>query len=259
MNKLIQILLFGIFSSNYLQSEIVLDRFTEDKYKPIVFLGIGGNFGHNADEFIKLYELGFGGNKQEFSNTPNFSIQFKTWLSQKMRTGVSLNYSKIEYFDEFWTVGRYITRNHTNELSFKRLPIIIKFEFIPYDKQFRSYAGVGFGAMLQQIKWHETIRSTFELDKRRSATHFDEFEVSPCVNIYSGLELGFDEYPESYFLGSLIFEIDYSYFPKKIDIFRKARQVLDVPNSALNKEVSIFENYFSFTVGISFNLLNITK
>lgn len=258
MNKFIPILII-LFSLNHLHSQIILDRFTEDKYKPIIFLGIGSNFGHNADDFIKLYQLGFGGNKQEFTNTPNFSVQFKTWLSKKLRAGVMVNYSDINYFDEFWTIGRYITRNHTNEISFRRIPIIFKLELIPYDKQFRSYVGVGMGAMLQQIKWHETIRSTFELDRRRSANLYNELEFSPGANIYSGLELGFDEYPESFFLGSLIFELNYSYFPKKIDIFKKARQVLDEPNVLLNKKVSIFESYFSFSVGISFNLLNISN
>lgn len=248
---------FSLITKSY--SQIILDRFSEDKYKPIIFLGLGSPFGHNADKFINLYQKGFGGNKQEFSTTPQISVEYKSWILPKMRLGLSTAYHNISYFDEFWTSGAYITRNHTNEIEFHRLPFLLKVEFIPYNKQFRSYVGLGIGALLQKIRWKETVRSTFNLDKRKNAVLFDETTPIPGINLYSGLELGFDEYPESFFLGSLIFQVDYSYFPNKIDIFKKARSVLDEPNNLLNQKVPVFANYFNFTVGISFNLLNVLK
>ncbi|GEM_PF-2426519 len=259
MNKLFVIYCLLLFTATHVKSEIVLDRFTEDKFKPIIFVGIGWDLGQNADKFIELYSKGFGGNKQEFSASPTVLVEYKSWIMSKMRLAIASSFVKYSFFDEFWTLGTYITRSHTNEISFNRVPIMLKVEFIPHDKQFRSYAGAGVGVLLQHTKWRETIRSSFALDKRVSSTHYNELGIIHGLNIYSGLELGFDEYPESFFLGSLIFQLDYCYFPKKMDIFKNAKKVLDEPSPLLNRKVRIFESYFNFSVGLSFNLLNISK
>lgn len=237
----------------------MLDRFTEDKFKPIIFAGIGWDLGQNADKFLELYSKGFGGNVLDFSTSPTVLLEYKSWIMRKMRLAIASSFVNYSYFDEFWTLGTYITRSHTNEISFNRVPIMLKVEFIPHDKQFRSYAGAGVGVLLQHTKWRETIRSNFALDKRVSSTLYDELEAFPGIIFYSGLELGFDEYPESFFLGSLIFQLDYCYFPNKMDIFKKARKVVDEPTPLLNRKIRIFESYFSFAVGLSFNLLNISK
>ncbi|MEJ5245771.1 MAG: hypothetical protein WHV28_08710 [Bacteroidota bacterium] len=259
MKKLLIIFCFIICSVSQSNSEIVLDRFTEDKFKPIIFAGIGWDLGQNADKFIELYNKGFGGNVQDFSASPTILIEYKSWIMPKLRLAIASSFVNYSYFDEFWTLGTYITRSHTNEISFNRIPILLKVEFIPHDKQFRSYAGAGVGALFQQTRWRETIRSNYALDKRVSSTLYNELEVIPGLNVYSGLELGFDEYPESFFLGSLIFQLDYCYFPKKMDIFKQAKKVLDEPSPMLNRKIRIFDSYFSFAVGLSFNLLNISK
>ncbi len=255
MKHFITLLFTAILAFSNLHSEIVLDRFEEYKFKPIVTFGVGFPFGQGASDFFKIFQSEIGGNSDKFSSTPSGNVVFKSWISRNSRIGISASYHKINVFDDYYVIGEYLTRNHINEINIGTIPLIAKWEYIPYDKQFRSYVGAGLGLVASQITWKERVQSTFPLDSRKGGVHFDELSISPAIELYSGIELGFDEYPESLFLGSIIFELDYKYSPQSVDIFKNIKTQINDYSPKLDKKVSMFSGYFTFSVALSFNLL----
>lgn len=246
-----------LFAGANLHSEIILDRFEEYKFKPIMVFSVGFPFGQSADDFFKLYKSEFGSTQEQnkFTTTPSGNIAFKTWIVRDYRLGVSAGYHNINIFDDYYIVGEFLTRNHSNEIDFYTIPLLVKGEYIPYDKQFRSYVGAGLGLTMSNIRWKERVISSYPLDPRKSGVHFNEMVLSPTFELYSGIELGFDEYPESKFLGSIVFELDYRYSPQNVDIFKNAKKQLKEYSPKLDDKIAMFSGYFTFTVGLSFNLL----
>lgn len=236
--------------------EIVLDRFEEYKFKPILYFTIGFPFGFSSNEFFDAYQSGMSGNEDYANHSPSLAVGYKTWVSNKIRLGLTANFINSEFFDNFYTGGANLQRFHSHTLYFRTLPVIASVEYMPYDKQFRSYIGAGVGTTMSNIFWRETIRSSYNLDKRKGGILYDKVEFHPAARIYSGIELGFDEFPESLFLGSIIFEFSYTYQYRKLDIFEKVRPQLSKPAEELDNRFLIFPSYFTFNLSLSLNLLS---
>ncbi len=254
MVKKIIYLIVALFCWQSLESQIVLDKYSEFKYKPILIVGMGFPFSSSSDEFVNLYKNEIGGNDVLLSSAPNLSINYKTWMTEDLRMGISANFANSSFFDSFWEVGANITRNLTQDLKINSFPVLVLAEFMPYDKQFRSYIGGGLGANLSNIVWKEIVSSTYSKDKRITGDRYSAWSVSPQMRIYSGIELGFDEYPNSKFLGSIVFEFDYNYSFRYIDIFKGIKKHLENYSSKLDDKIIFYPASFVFTVALSFNL-----
>jgi len=254
MRNIVFIIVILLISTE-LQSQIVLDKFTESRFKPILSFNIGFPFGFSSDEFFKIYREKFEGKQRYTRHSPTIAIGYKTWITRNVRLGLSANFLRSTFYDYYYTGGLNYSRNHNQEFLFQTIPIILSGELIPYDKQFRSYIGGGIGLNANHIHWKERVNSTFPLDLRKGGVHYSEASIAPAFRIFSGLELGFDEFPESEFLGSIIFEFQYTYSPRKVDLFKNVKKQFIEPLDRLDKKLIIFPGFFCFQIGLSFNLL----
>ena len=234
--------------------QIVLDRFTESQYKPILSVNLGFPFGFASEDFFSIYRNELDGKNEYTRHSPTISIVYKTWLTPNFRMGLSANILRSTFSDYYYTSGANFSRNHTQEIVTQTLPIILSGELIPYDKQFRSYIGGGVGINVSNINWEERVNSTYQLDKRKGGLHYSETSLVPAFRMFSGLELGFDEFPESEFLGSIIFELQYTYSFRNPNLFKSIKNQLIEPSEVLNKRIKFLPGYFSFHLGLSLNL-----
>lgn len=236
-------------------AKIVLDRFEEDRFKPIVFFGGGFPFGASSDDFFEIFHSEIGGKENYAKHSPAANLGFKAWLTRNIRIGSNASFIHSRFYQDYYTEGEFISRSHNHSILIQTIPILLSGEFIPYDKQFRSYIGAAVGITASHIFWDEKIRSTYHLDTRKSSVQFNEAMLSPAFRVFSGIELGFDEYPESQFLGSVIFEFNYTYSNRNVDIFKKIKKQMKDYSSSLDKKVMLFPGYFTFNMALSFNLL----
>jgi hypothetical protein len=88
---------------------------------------------------------------------------------------------------------------------------------------------------------------------RKGGNHYDNNIFTPAFRILTGVELGFDKFEYSKFLGSLILEIRYSYMFRNIDIFSKIKNQFRVYPDSWNHSFSIAPGNLELNLGISFN------
>lgn len=239
----------------------VLSQFDDNTYSPIIYASFGFPFAVSSKDFEDAYNKYLKGGTLDFHPSNQYGVGIKFWISEKHRIGLNASFLNIDFWDEYYIKGQvaHIYRYISNSFDANLIPIFATYDFIPYDKQFRSYIGGGLGLTIAGVKWFENVYSTYEYEKRKSGNIFKETIISPSVKIHAGVELGFDKNPSKKFLGSFFFEFDYYYSLRKVDIFRNLEsKILDFPEE-LKENYELLPGQLSLNLGLTFNLTSVQK
>jgi hypothetical protein len=207
--NLVIIIFLIIFQKNCLigQGGSIKDlEYGYEQFNSIIYLMAGFPFAAESKDFFANYSSILGGKKEEFRVFPIMCIGSKFQFWQKFRLGFETEFfyaQAKDYFEQkYATTDEVIYRNLSETIKVSTIPALATFEFIPHDKQFRTYLGCGLGFSFTNISWNEILESTDDYDKRQGGNHYNEFQIDPMIKLYSGLELGFDKDKTENFLGS---------------------------------------------------------
>ncbi len=261
--KIFVLTLFFISNAKSQNNELVevLRQFDENTYRPIIYTSFGFPFAIYSKDFEDAYKNQLKGGEIEFQASNLYSAGIKFWVSQKHRIGFNANFVNINYWDEYYIQGQvsHIYRYISNSFDANLFPMFATYDFIPYDKQFRSYIGGGLGMTVAAIRWSENVNSTYQYEKRKSGDIYKGTVFSPSFKLHAGVEMGFDKNPSKKFLGSFYFEFDYYYSLRKIDIFKNLEsKITDFPKE-LKDKYEILPGQLSLNLGLTFNLNPVQK
>ena len=229
-------------------------------YKTLIFVTLGYPFASSSSEFFETYNGILGGNTHNLDVPANLGGGIKIKLLENYRFGFQAEYLISTIKETYQQVvsakdGTSFARSFYQEFYFNSIPLLFSAEYIPIEKQFRTYTGFLCGIVVGNYKWIESINSENKYDKRKSGTHFDNRVISPAIGLYAGMDLGFDKKSGSMFLGSFFIETSYLLFIKSIDIFKNiSNQYQEVPTQIMDY-YNPFPGCLSIKVGISFNLV----
>jgi hypothetical protein len=230
--------------------------FYYEHYNSIIYISGGFVLFSESQNFFDQYKNVLDGTKSDFNFFPLASVGTKFQLWKSFRTGfdIELSYAQMK---EAYTRNLKITldgyRSYSQTIRINSIPVIFIFEFIPIQKQFRTYSGVGIGFVYRNITWNELIISSDPYDKRKDGQHYNETEIIPATRIYAGLDLGFDKEKIEKLLSSFFIEIRYTCSYRKLSIFNSIeKQFTEVPSKIFDK-TSIIPGYLGLYFGLSFN------
>lgn len=251
--------IFLFFCLNYAGSEQVT-KSDSGRFSSIIYFSVGFTLGTGASEFFKEYNSNVGGVASSFKLTSNIAAGTKFDFIKGYRFGLEAGYFQtrmIDNFTQYLVPGNQQTVRKINEdITVNTYPVMLLAEAVPFQSQFRTYAGIGLGVVFSKISWQEDVSSAIQNDTRKGGLIYDKNEVLPSIRFYTGVELGFDKNRFGSFLGSLIIEVSYTYFNRKAEIFNKlSKQFTEVPESWSNK-FSIIPDYVNLGASISFNFIH---
>ncbi|MGE5479209.1 MAG: hypothetical protein ACM3U1_02130 [Chloroflexota bacterium] len=227
-------------------------------YNSTIYLSAQNIYGLSAQEFFDDYRQYLGGVKTELKYAWSIETGFKMQFWKSFRIGACVSAFRGKFLDQYnttATVGENVfKRFHKQDFEFLNTPILVTGEFIPYSSsQFRNYYGLGAGISIYEIKWKETVHSDKPFDKRAGNYKTTENGGAPTIRIFTGTELQFDKkWYEKFFTASLMFEAEYTYAFRNVDIFKNAKKGMP-EESRLKSSYSMFPGYFGIAAILSFN------
>jgi len=226
-------------------------------FNSIIYLTAGYVFFAGSKDFFTNYHRFTGGSKSEFIFFPLAGVGSKFQFWKKIRIGFEteffLSKMKDAYIQELPGYEEKGHRAISQDFSLKSFPSFVTFDYIPMQQQFRTYVGLGAGAVFSDIIWNELLQSSDPFDKRQGGEHFNEFCVYPSARIHAGLELGFDKYGKDNFVGSFILEVKYTMMFRYISIFSGISEQFEEKPEGINKEYSVLPGYLGIYMGLTFN------
>jgi hypothetical protein len=250
------IILTGIAANQNIYSIELRDKSENGNIlSSIVYFSIGLITGAGATDFFDVYRSTLGGRENKFALSPMLGAGTKFDLIKGCRLGLSFSYNKAKLLDSYFVQdsGTEIVRGFNQNMIVDQMPLLLTFEIIPYNIQFRSYAGFGVGAMLNHIYWREDVSTPVINDKRKGGVYFDDDIIAPVLKAYTGIEMGFDKKNFESILGSLIFEVSYIYSFSEVEIFKSIARQFYATSESLQTKFDILNGYFLFNIALSFN------
>jgi hypothetical protein len=223
-----------------------------------IFLTVGSNYSMGSKSFFKDYNSIIGAEKSDFDVRTNFSGGIRVRISDNFRIGAVLDRHTSELKEKFSQdiilgESRY-TRDISENLSVETIPVYLTFEVMPYFGQFRTYAGVGFGYALSNVSWNEKIFTNWYEDPRFSSDLYDETHFHPCITLFAGLELDFDESSDKAFVSGLMLEPRISYVFRKSKLFENLTEQFNMPPGRWYDNLPYLNGYIGINFGLIFNI-----
>jgi hypothetical protein len=227
------------------------------QFNSIIYLSSGFVLSSGSKDFFNHYKTFLKGNKTDFMFFPIINIGTKFQFLHKFRFGLETEFTyaqmKDAYIEELPGYDKKGYRALSQDFTVKSFPSFITAEFIPVQQQFRSYFGIGIGAVFSDIIWNELLSSSDPFDKRQAGEHYNEFGIYPNARIYAGLELGFDKFGSENFVGSFTFEIKYTAMYRYVPIFSTISNQFDEKPEGIMDKYSILPGYLGIYAGLTFN------
>lgn len=227
------------------------------QFNSIIYLSTGYVLSSGSKEFFNHYKTFLKGNKTDFMSFPIINVGTKFQFLNKFRFGLETEfvYSQMKdaYIEELPGYDKKGYRALSQDFSIKSFPSFLTFEFIPLQQQFRTYFGIGLGAVFSDIYWNELLSSSDPFDKRQAGEHYNEFGIFPNARLYAGLELGFDRFGSENFVGSFIFEIKYTAMYRYVSIFSRISNQFDEIPEGITDKYSVLPGYLGIYAGLTFN------
>ncbi len=223
-----------------------------------LYLGVGYPFIVNSQDFFNDFQDYLGAGKNTFSASNLYQLKYKLKPLYVFRLGLEINYFNLQlndaYSTEFTIANAKYNRNLTQEVKVKNIPAYLTLDYVPYYMPYKSYFGLGLGVCYSQIKWNEYSESKYKYDYYKPGEHLNKSEVLPCFKLYTGVELSFDETLDFTFLGSLCFELSYTFYTGSTNFFENTAQQNYTSPVDLSKEYRLFPSSLDLSMLVSFNM-----
>ncbi len=226
------------------------------QFNSIIYITAGLVLIAESEDFFEHYKGILGGKKGEFTNYPLGGIGTKFQFWEHYRIGLEAEFCFTQltdsYIQEAVTVDEKIIRSISQDIKITSIPLFFSFEFVPLNQQFRTYTGIGIGAVFSNITWNELLSSDIS-EKRHGGEHYNENSIFPAARLYAGLELGFDKDETENFLGSFIIELKYTMMFRKLKLFSGIANQFDELPENINNSFTILPGYLGLYIGLTFN------
>ena len=224
----------------------------------LFFLSIGYPLAAETEDFYDHYSELFVPVKGKFRLTGIVSCGMRVQFFEKCRLGIVADYSaasfRDSYTNSFQVLDQKFTREFLNTVRMSTLPVFITAEYLPLNKQFRSYTGLGVGMVISDIVWNQHVNSNYDLDSRSGGEHYNESHIFPALRIYTGFELGFDQSKKYSYLGSFTMELSYTYMFRKLALFSAIKNQYMNPPESIDKISTILPGYIGLNIGVTINM-----
>jgi hypothetical protein len=224
----------------------------------MAYVSVGGVYATSANDFLDSYHGVIGGGSSTFKHSPAYGVGLKFWLTDHYRMSVAADYFKSDFYDYFdqadsLNIGN-VERNIAEQISASTLPITLSIDFIPLEQQFKTYVSLGTGIVISKVNWTEKVNSNRQSDPRKGGEHYGETQLFPLVRTAVGVELNFDKSVAGNVVGSLTFELRYTYMFRNIDLFGEVKNQFENGTSSLEGQVAFLPGYLSLNLqfGIEF-------
>ncbi len=248
-----------ILTLTELRSENVTPKKEDDQHNyQQLFLGLGYPFIVHSKDFLNDFHDYLGASKSTFSASNLFHLRYKLRPIGLFRIGVELSYFNLLLSDSYQLeafIGNALhKRDFTQEIKINNIPAFVTLDFVPYQRPYKSYIGLGLGICYSETKWIEYFSSTYKYDDYEPGEHINKSETLPCIKLYTGVELSFDETLDFTFLGSLCFELSYTFYSGTTKFFENTAQQNYTSPVDLDREYTLFPSSLNLSMLVSFNM-----
>jgi hypothetical protein len=214
------------------------------------------------DNFFNQYnKVNFiGGNLKDFSHSPQIEVAYYQQIFNDFNLRVSARYingSLSDMFNETYLIALPdITRqlDCIENFTTSTIPVILSIEYMPFVTQYKTYVGAGIGLASSYFRWDETVTPYYNDIPRHGGTLFNQSNIVPCFNLYTGMELEFDGAEKGSFVHGVILEAELLHFHRIFNIFNKVGQQFLNPPSSRNDGFTMLPTYIVLNAGFVFNL-----
>lgn len=218
----------------------------------MAYVTLGGVFGASSNNFQNDYKNIIGGNSLDFRDSPALGAGLKFWLKDNYRLSVATDYFDSKSSDSYTefdslAIGT-VSRNINNEFNISSIPIVVSLDYIPVEQQFKTYASIGAGVLVSNVKWTENVNSNRASDTRIGGTHYDATDIFPLVRGAVGVELNFDQSVTGNIIGNLTIELRYTYMFRRVDMYSNIKNQLGSESALLGNSVELVPGYLSLNL-----------
>jgi len=229
------------------------------KHKDILFfLSVGYPLAVESEDFYDQYSDVFVPIKGKFRLTGIVSCGMRVQFFEKCRLGIVADYSSASlndsYSESFKVLDLKYKRDYRNTFRVTTIPVFVTAEYVPLNKQFRSYTGLGVGVLFSEIVWNQQIISDYDMESRFGGEHHNESYMFPALRVYTGFELGFDQSKRYSYLGSFTMELSYSYMFREKALFSAIKNQYINPPESIDKTSTILPGYIGLNIGVTINM-----
>lgn len=230
------------------------------KVREMVFVSISGIYGGSSSSFFEDYD-NYLGESSTFKHTPAFGGGLKVLLTKNFRIGASVDYFTSELQDSYQsedeTESGIFERNINSKIDISTLPILLNFEYLPIEQQFKTYLSAGAGITFSNFRWEEQVFSNRPNDFRDGGVQYDESHIFPTIRAATGIELDFDDLVVGEVIGNLTLELRYTYIFRNIDFYKEAKfEITDIPDDS-DKSYYIIPGFLSLNLQIGLEYFHI--
>lgn len=217
--------------------------------REMLYVSAGGVYGASSTEFISIYENQIGGNNVNFKHTPAFGLGLKAWINDNYRISLHSEYFESKLQDSYFEIDTLglgtAARDITHKIEATTIPIIASIDYIPIEQQFKTYLTFGAGVAISKVKWQETVSSSRVSDFRTGGEHYNSTDIVPMLRGGFGVELDFDKPVAGEVIGSLTFELTYTYMFRNLAMYDNIKNQLDGESFTLPNTVEFLPGYLS--------------
>lgn len=218
----------------------------------MAYVTLGGVFGASSANFQNDYQNIIGGNSLDFRDSPALGAGLKFWLKDNYRLSVGADFfdsKALDSYTEFDSLAiGTVTRKINNEFKISSIPIVVSLDYIPVEQQFKTYASIGAGVLVSNVKWTENVNSNRASDTRIGGTHYDATDIFPLVRGAVGVELDFDQSVTGNIIGNLTIELRYTYMFRRVDMYSNIKNQLGAESALLGNSVELVPGYLSLNL-----------
>ncbi|MFN3195394.1 MAG: hypothetical protein ACE364_05555 [Chlorobiota bacterium] len=215
----------------------------------MAYVSAGGVYGGNSAEFMNIYQNQIGGNNVNFKHTPAFGFGLKAWINDNYRISLHAEYFESRMNDAYFEFDSLqlgtVERDLFHKINTTTIPIVASIDYIPIEQQFKTYLTFGAGIVISKVKWEENVNSTRSSDLRVGGIHYNQTDILPMLRAGLGVELDFDKPVVGEVIGSLTFELTYSYMFRNLPMYDNIKNQFVNESFTLPNTVEFLPGYLS--------------
>jgi hypothetical protein len=215
----------------------------------MAYVSAGGVYGGNSAEFMDIYRNEIGGNNVNFKHTPAFGFGLKVWVNDNYRVSLHAEYFESKINDSYFEFDSLqlgtVERDISHKIESTTIPIIASIDYIPIEQQFKTNLTFGAGVVISRVNWEEKVNSSRVSDNRTGGIQYNQTDILPMLRAGLGVELDFDKPVVGEIIGSLTFELSYSYMFRNLSMYDNIKNQFVDESFTLPNTVEFLPGYLS--------------
>lgn len=198
-----------------------------------VSLDVGSVMGIHSADFFRDYKRVLGGPSSTFNAPEVLRVGVGSYQVPDVAFGLATSYYRAVVRETYLTqpalldtTVRTPTQTLSQDIALTAVPVFATVDYVPMQRQFTTYVGVGLGLCVTSIRWDETTSVSQAVGARLSGERYRASHIVPAAMVRAGVSLGLDQRLSTTTSAAVHIEVTYSYIPVRAPLFeRVASQV----------------------------------